>query len=115
MAVRVAGCRGPAEGRLQPPAFILQPNRRLSQPIWSCISLCADSRQNRPNFVYSLSVGYFLHHSGKVGIRGRQVGLQAAFVFLDRFAVQPFEAALGIGQSALCYEPVENSDHIRFF
>lgn len=43
---------------------------------------------------------------------GRQVGLQVVLVFLYRFAVQPFEAALGIGQSTLCYETVENSDHI---
>lgn len=43
---------------------------------------------------------------------GRHGGSQAALVFLYRFAVQPFEAALGIGQSTLYYETVENSDHI---
>lgn len=113
-AVRIAGCCDSAERRLQPPAFILQPNRRRKPAdLGLYFSLCR-LPPKPPEFRLE-PVGRVVSPPFRQSRHtGRQVGLQAALVFLYHFTVQPFEAALGIGQSTLCYETVENSDHIRF-
>lgn len=69
------------EGASQPRLFILQPNRRLSQPIWFCISLCADSRQNRPNFAAAAACGYFLYLAVKAAAQGDTVAHRGCFSF----------------------------------
>ena len=115
MAVRIAGCCNSAEGAFTAtrlyPATKSQANPADLELYFSLCRLPPkppDFRLEPVGRVVSPPFRQSRH-------TGRQVGLQAVLVFLYRFAVQPFEAALGIGQSTLCYETVENSDHIRFF
>ena len=78
-ALRAAVNRGGAA--LQPRLLLLQPNRRLIQPIWGCSSLCADFCQNRPNFAFTLSVVYFLRPAVKAGIRGDRLAYRRFLSF----------------------------------
>ena len=114
-AVRVAGCCEPRRGSFATPPLIPATKSQANPAdLELYFSLCRlppkppDFRLEPVGRVVSPPFRQSRH-------TGRQVGLQAVLVFLYRFAVQPFEAALGIGQSTLCYETVENSDHIRFF
>lgn len=115
MAVRIAGCCNSAEGAFT--ATRLYPaTKSQAKPadLVLYFSLCRlptkppEFRRSRRLRVLSLP----RRQSRRTGRHG---GSQRVFLFLHRFAVQTVEAAFGVGQAMLCYETVENSDHIRFF
>lgn len=114
MAVRIAGCCNSAEGAFTATRLYPATKSQANTGQFGAVVLSAQTPPKPPEFRFHL-VGRVLspplrqsRHTGRHG------GSQAVLVFLYRFAVQPFEAALGIGKSTLCYETVENSDHIRF-